>query len=195
MTKPLWNILYLLGRSPWDTGITPPELVEVIEGRQIPLGRALDLGCGTGTNAIYLARHGFQTIGIDIAHLAIIQARYKARRAGIPVKFYAGDALKLGTPKWPVIRVPIDFVLDIGCLHSLAEIHLQSYIDMLLRVVLVGGFYLLYAWGPREWRGHPVGMDPEELKTALRSYFTNIWTRQGEEHGAPSYWYFFQRLS
>jgi SAM-dependent methyltransferase len=195
MMKLLWNILYLSGRSPWDTNITPSELMEVIEGNQIPPGRAIDVGCGTGTNAIYLAQHGFQVTGVDIARLAILQARYKAKRADIPVKFYAGDALKLGTPKWPVVRVPINFILDIGCLHSLAEIHLQSYIDMLLRILSAGGYYMLYSWGPRQWRGHDAGVTPEELRTALGNYFNNIWTRQGEEHGALSYWYFFQRLS
>jgi ubiquinone/menaquinone biosynthesis C-methylase UbiE len=136
MWKPAWNILYLLGKSPWDTGITPPELEELIRGGQIPPGRALDIGCGTGTNAIYLARSGFQTAGVDIASLAIIQAKYKARRAGVPVKFYVGDVLKMGMRGKPAISVPIDFALDIGCLHSLAATQLQSYVAMLQRVCI-----------------------------------------------------------
>ena len=195
MSKPLWNFLYLTGRTRWNTGITPPELVEVIEGGQIPPGRALDIGCGTGTNTIYLAQHGFQAVGVDVAFLAIIQARYKAWRAGIPVKFSTGDILKLGLPDGTALGAPVDFALDIGCLHSLATLHLQSYTDMLQRVLNIGGFFLLYSWGPRELQGRPVGLKPEELKAALSNSFHVIWTRQGGEDGIPAYWYLFQRLS
>ncbi len=195
MSKPQWNLLYLTGRTRWNTGITPPELVEVIEGGQIPPGRALDIGCGTGTNTIYLAKHGFQAVGVDVAFLAIIQARYKAWRLGLPVKFSTGDILKLGLPEYPVLSAPVDFALDIGCLHSMGTMHLQSYTSMLLRVLASGGFYLLYAWWPHELQGRPVGLKPEELKAALGNSFHAIWTRQGEEGGIPAFWYLFQKLS
>jgi cyclopropane fatty-acyl-phospholipid synthase-like methyltransferase len=195
MLGPIWNLLYLLGRSPWDTGITPPELVEVIESEQVAKGYALDIGCGTGTNAIYLAKHGFKTVGIDIAHLAIWRAQCKARRAGLQVKFHTGDVLKLGTPKWRVITSPVDFALDIGCLHALGPTHIQTYAVMLRRVLQVGGYYLLYAWGQREWSGRTVGVAPEDLKTEIGNHFQVMWAREGEEHGLPSYWYFFRRSS
>ena len=195
MWKPAWNILYLLGKSPWDTGVTPPELEKLIRGKQLPPGRALDIGCGTGTNAIYLAQHGFQTVGVDIASLAIVQARYKAQRAGVPVKFYAADVIKVGMRGGPAISAPIDFALDIGCLHSLAATQLQSYVGMLRRVLRVGGFYLLYAWGPRKLHGRPLGLTPDETVAALGNHFQAIWIQHGEEGGAPSHWYFFERLS
>jgi len=193
MTEPFWNLLYLLGRSPWDTGITPPELVEVIGSGQVPRGYALDIGCGTGTNAIYLAQHGFETVGVDIAHLAVWRARCKARQVGAAVAFYVGDILKLGTTTWSVLSSPIDLALDIGCLHSLGSLHLQPYSTMLRRVLQTGGYYLLYAWGQREWSGRTVGVAPEEVIAILKSDFQVIWTRKGEEHGLPSYWYFFKR--
>ncbi len=187
--------MYLLGKSPWDTGVTPPELNEVIQGGQVHPGRALDIGCGTGTNAIYLAQHGFQTMGVDIAALAIIHAKYKARKSGVPVKFYTGDVLKLGKANGPAINVPIDFALDIGCFHSLAATQFKSYIDMLLRILRVGGFYLLYAWGPRKLNGRHLGLMPDEMEDVFGYHFQAIWIRHGEEGGAPSHWYFFKRLS
>jgi ubiquinone/menaquinone biosynthesis C-methylase UbiE len=193
MWKPLWNILYLLGRTRWDTGVTPPELVELIETSQVPPGRALDIGCGTGTNAIYLAQHCFQTTGIDISSLAIRRAQYKAQQAGMPVKFYAGNALRLGLPRGLVLANPFDFVLDIGCFHSQSIQNRQSYVDMLLRVIRKGGFYLLYALGPRKGKGLPVGLIPEEVMSSMGSCFHDIWVRHGDERGAPSSWYFFQR--
>jgi SAM-dependent methyltransferase len=195
MWKQLWNLFYLLGRTPWDTEVTPPELIEVVERGQIPPGRALDIGCGTGTNAIYLAQHSFEAVGVDIAYLAIWRARYKAWREKTPVKFYTGDVLKLGMKRGLIIPVPVDFVLDIGCLHSLIEKQLYSYTEMLWRVLRIGGFYMLYAWGPRELHGRSIGLSPDKIRATLGNSLHNQWIREGEEGGAPSYWYLFERLS
>jgi len=95
----------------------------------------------------------------------------------------------------PAISAPIDFALDIGCLHSLAAIRLQSYVSMLRRVLRVGGFYLLYAWGPRKLNGRHIGLMPDEICAALGNDFHAIWINQGKEGGASSYWYFFERSS
>jgi SAM-dependent methyltransferase len=195
MRRLFWNLHYLLGTPPWDTGITPPEVVELVEGGEIPPGRALDIGCGTGTNAIYLARHGFEVVGVDVAWLAIRRARRKARRAGVAVTFYTGDILKLGTPDGPPIGGPFDFALDIGCLHSLASSERPTYAAMLHRVLRGGGRYLLYAWGPRQMGGRPMGLTPEETQALLGSDFRARWIRSGEERGSPAYWYFFERVT
>ena len=127
MRNRLWDLLYLLGRTPWDTRITPPELIEVIEGKQIPPGNALDIGCGTGTNTMYLSQHGFETMGVDISILAVMIARYRAWRAGTTVNYYAIDVLELGKRGKPAIAAPFDFILDIGCLNSLATNYLDTY--------------------------------------------------------------------
>jgi len=195
MWKRLWDLHYLLGRTPWDTEVTPPELIEVVETRQITPGHALDIGCGTGTNAIYLAQHGFEAIGVDIAYLAIWRARYKAWRQDIPVKFHRGNILKLGLKNAPVIPVSFDFVLDIGCLHALKEGQLYPYAEMLRRVLRIGGFYMLYAWGQRELHGRSVGLSPGKISAILGNSFHTQWVREGEEGGAPSYWYLFSRVS
>ena len=76
-----WDVMYLFKKTPWDTGITPPEIVAVIESGKVPIGRALDLGCGTGTNAIYLAQHGFTVTAIDVSRRAIALAKRKTRSA------------------------------------------------------------------------------------------------------------------
>ena len=73
MRRAFFSLWYLFSKPPWDTGIPAPELVRAIANR--PPGRALDLGCGTGTNVRYLAEHGWQATGLDFAPSAIAQAR------------------------------------------------------------------------------------------------------------------------
>src|SRR5262249_26769783 len=79
MPHPSWNDSYASGEPlPWDTGMPDPMLVEMIESCAIAPGRALEVGCGTGTNAIYLAQHGFEVTGVDISPLAVENARAKS---------------------------------------------------------------------------------------------------------------------
>jgi len=93
MLQRLFFNLWYYFNPPWDTGITPPEVVEAIEGPEaLRPGRALDLGCGTGTNSLYLARHGWNVVGVDLAVRAIRQARRKAEEeAGLTVEFHTAD--------------------------------------------------------------------------------------------------------
>ena len=193
MTGIWWNLFYLFGRPRWDTGITPPELVELVEGGLVPPGRALDIGCGTGTNAIYLAQHGFEVVGTDVAWLAIRKARRKARAAGVPVTFRVGEAVKLRTPAAPAAGGLFDLAVDIGCFHAIQSQHRVAYADMLRRVLREGGYYLLYAWGPRKLLGRAAGLSRQETETLLAGDFERCWIRAGEEAGNPSYWYLFKR--
>jgi SAM-dependent methyltransferase len=188
-----WNLFYLFGRPRWDTGITPPELVELIEGGRVQPGRALDIGCGTGTNAVYLAQHGFEVVGTDVAWLAIRKAQRKARDAGVSATFHVGEAVKLGTAAGPPLKRLFELAVDIGCFHSLQSAQREAYASMLRRVLRQGGHYLLYAWGPRKLAGRDVGLTPEDTEALLAGDFELCWTRAGEEAGSPSYWYLFKR--
>jgi SAM-dependent methyltransferase len=188
-----WNLFYLFGTPRWDTGITPPELVELVESGQVPPGRALDIGCGTGTNAVFLAHHGFEVVGTDVAWLAIRKARRKARDAGVPATFHVGEAIKLGSRTGPLLGGAFDLAVDIGCFHSIQSGDRPAYASMLLRVLRQGGYYLLYAWGPRKLAGRDVGLNPDDTERLLAEGFELCWTRAGEEAGSPSYWYLFRR--
>jgi SAM-dependent methyltransferase len=190
-----WNLRYLLGHPRWDTGVTPPEVVGLIEGGRIATGRALDIGCGTGTNVIYLAQHGFDAVGVDLALLAIRRARRKARQAGVSARFYAGDLLGIGTPKGPSVGGPFALALDVGCLHSLAASDRPAYAAMLRRALQVGGSFVLYAWGPREHGERSVGLLPEETVAVLGDSFVLRWTQQGQDRAGASHWYWFEHRS
>ena len=105
-----WNETYASGGPlPWDTGMPDPVLVEIIESGAIAAGRALEIGCGTGTNAIFLAQHGFNVLGIDISEIAVERARAKAHGT---CRFEAVDFLAA-----PPIGGPFEFVFDRGCFH------------------------------------------------------------------------------
>ncbi|MGD9369657.1 MAG: class I SAM-dependent methyltransferase, partial [Desulfobacteraceae bacterium] len=119
-----WHFEYRYWRrkTPWDTQITPPEVMEYIRGTQP--GRALDLGCGTGTNAIELTRHGWQTVGVDFSPKAIVSARKKAAGNNLKIDFHVGDVTNLN-----FLKGPFDYVLDIGCFFTLKREQQIRYVS------------------------------------------------------------------
>ena len=108
----LYRLRYL-SRPPWDTGIPAPELLRALA--ELPPGRALDLGCGTGTNVRCLAEHGWQATGIDFVPRAIRQARRKL--GGLSATLLVADVTCLAELPLPG---PYDLALDMGCFHGLA---------------------------------------------------------------------------
>ena len=80
-------------RPPWDLGRVDANLVELVENRPVGNCRALDIGCGTGDNSIWLARRGFEVTGLDISALAVKKANEKALEAGIECLFLVADFL------------------------------------------------------------------------------------------------------
>src|SRR6186997_2421015 len=108
-----WNDRYREGNLPWDTGRTSSELQAVVSHNKIRPCRALELGCGTGTNSVWLAQQGFDVTGIDVAPLAVERANQRARTAGVSAKFMAGDILHLPDP-----HRPFSFFIDRGCYHA-----------------------------------------------------------------------------
>ena len=183
----LFWLAYLRGRMPWDTNITPPELVRAIRPGALPPGRALDLGCGTGTNVIYLARHGWEAVGVDFVGKATRQARRKAQAAGVTAHFYTGDVTRL--EKTPALNGDFDLVLDIGCLHSLAPEGQTRYAAGLVNRLHPNGTYLLYAWGPRSFHGHNVGISQAQIEALFAPHLRVAQVEQGKDGGAPSAWY------
>jgi SAM-dependent methyltransferase len=170
----LWYWLPL--RPPWDTGVTPPELERFVESH--PPGRALDLGCGTGTNVVYLAKHGWDAVGVDFVGRAVAKARRRARVARVACTFVVGDVTRLG------VAGPFDLALDLGCLHSISVGGRAGYAAGLARVVRPGGTFLLYAFAPG---GPALGITAEDVRAKFADAFDVMAVEQGK--GRPSAWY------
>jgi 2-polyprenyl-3-methyl-5-hydroxy-6-metoxy-1,4-benzoquinol methylase len=178
--------LYLRGRTPWDTNVTPPEVMEFIASH--PPGKALDLGCGTGTNAITLARHGWQVTAIDFVGQAIRRARIKAAAAGLRIDFKRASVTE------PIdLAGPYDYALDIGCLFGLTPDERVKYLAHLVPLLRKGAWYMLYAWMPRQWKGRAVGLTIEQVEELLQSDFAIERIAVGEEKGFASAWYWYLR--
>ena len=117
LEKKEWEERYETGDLPWDTGRVDNNLVEALERHDIRPCRVLELGCGTGSNALWLARRGFDVTGIDISERAIDLARQAAEHAGMAVTFATGDVLNDSLPQGP-----FGLAFDRGCFHSVGEL-------------------------------------------------------------------------
>lgn len=185
---------YQSGSVPWDQPDPPPEVLAF--GPTLPVGRALDLGCGLGRAALYLARLGWQVDGVDFIPQAVAEATTRARQAGLhKVRFHLGLVTRLD-----FLAGPYDFALDIGYAHSFTTEELRAYHGELLRLLKPGGYYLLFA--------HLSETPPEPEarhwldEADLHQIFAEEFRRERAEYGqtqvgnlAPwrSAWFWFKR--
>jgi len=116
MPHPDWEKSYRAGDTPWDTGEPDEHLVAFVRSGFSARGRALDVGCGTGTNAIWLAQQGFSVLGVDFSPTAIESAREKASGTSPDCRFEQLDFLAGEVPGGP-----FELVFDRGCLHVFDE--------------------------------------------------------------------------
>ncbi|MFK4117006.1 class I SAM-dependent methyltransferase [Streptomyces longwoodensis] len=115
-------------------------LVSALDRGLVPArGRALDLGCGPGRNALYLASRGFAVDAVDLSAAAVSWARERAAGTGADVRFLCGDAFALESE----LPGPYDLVHDSGCFHHLPPHRRISYLALLERTLAPGGHFTL----------------------------------------------------
>jgi SAM-dependent methyltransferase len=140
----IYRLIYLLRLRIWERRKPPVELVAVVEGAAaLPAGRALDLGCGSGTDSIYLARHGWTVTGVDIVPEAVVLARRNAAAAGVSVRFLEGDATRLQDLG---LGAPFDLLVDFGCFHTLPADQRPAYVRGVSALAASGATFLLYGF-------------------------------------------------
>ena len=129
---------------PWHRE-QPPALLERAVAERTRRGRALDLGCGQGINAVYLAQQCFSVAAVDFVPAAVAAARTRAEQAGVEVDLHEGDVVEYQAPS------AFDVVLDSGCLHHLPSGKVGAYRKRLDQWLAPGGDYVLvhFAHRPR----------------------------------------------
>ena len=177
--------LMYLGDPPWDTGISPPELMIFIESHEP--GRALDVGCGTGTNVITLAKHGWQVVGVDFVQRAVQAARRKIKRAGVDAEVQVADATKLAG-----IEGSFDLILDIGCSHVLKGEKQHAYLENLQRLLAHKGTYLAYAHKPTQPEEEH-GLSEADIERYAAVLHLVHREDSSEKSGRPSVWLWFEQ--
>ncbi|MBK8901493.1 MAG: class I SAM-dependent methyltransferase [Anaerolineaceae bacterium] len=185
---------YTSGKIPWDDALPPPEVQALVAS--LPPGRALDLGCGYGRTAIYLAQHGWQVDGVDFVPQAIDEANRRAEAAGVAeqVCFHEGSVADLH-----FVLGPYDLAIDVGCMHSLSAPLQAAYRDELLRLLRPGAPYLLFARlsnSEEETTDGPRGIDELALR-ALFAPFTlqksELGLTEGVNYSWRSGWFWYRR--
>ena len=140
-----WNQRYIDESTPWDSGEPSKELTRALDQKLIEPCRVLELGCGTGTNAIFLARAGFSVTAVDLSEEALRQARSKAEAAGVDIEFIQADVTAL-----PDLGEAFPFVFDRGTYHVVRELNLAGFIETISKVVAPGGIYLVMTGNANE---------------------------------------------
>lgn len=136
-----WDQAYSRGehRQHWEPQRVPRELIEALRTGLVSEGqRALDIGCGSGVEAVFLAVEGVTVVGVDSSPVALEIARLRAERAGVTVDWRCGFVERL-----PLADNSIDFALDRGCFHALDRRRRRLYAKQLSRALCPGGALLL----------------------------------------------------
>ncbi len=155
------------GVPPWDIGRPQPEFVKIAEKGEIR-GSVLDVGCGTGENAVFLAGLGREVWGIDAAPRAIEKAKAKAKQRNVKVNFLVWDALELGH-----LGRKFDSIIDCGLFHVFSDDERHTFARSLTDVLKPRGTYYMLCFSdnePKDWGG-PRRVTQEEI----RETFQNRW--------------------
>jgi len=169
-----WDAVYRNGQPRWDTGRPSGELVRAVEKGTIRPCRALELGCGTGTNAVYLAGREFDVAAIDLSPTALTLAEKKAGDAGVPVGWLLADLLA------PPKLEPFDFIFDRGCYHGVRKTDAAGYVDSLRRLSKPGTHVLILAGRADEPDAHsgPPRVTKEEIRADFSKHFEIVELRE-----------------
>jgi methyl halide transferase len=169
-----WENRYVTGDIPWETGHRSTELKRVIAEDKIQPCSAIDLGCGTGANAVFLAELGFDVTAIDLSPTAVDRGRQRKATAGVRVRFLIGDVLDPPED----IGGPYGFFFDRGCYHIVRSIDVGRYLNTLTRITAPGSLGLVLTGNAKEPRIGPPVVSEEEIRAELGSVFEIVRLRE-----------------
>ena len=168
----MYELIYRYSSNsiPWETG--PREaLVSLVESGRVKPCRAIDLGCGTATNVLYLAQNGFDVTGVDFIPAAIKIGRVKARQAGVRANLVVDDLTNLQH-----INGIFDLLVDYGTMDDLSPSHRDLYMKNVLPLTHPGSLFLFVCgeWPSRWWERlflNNAALEPGEVEDRFGDYF------------------------
>jgi SAM-dependent methyltransferase len=172
-----WDEHYRSGHTPWDSGRPSAELQQLLAEFPIPRGRAIELGCGTGTNALWLASQGFEVTAVDGSELALAEARRKSAAAGpvaAHVQWIQADVQNFGRDV-----TPVEFLFDRGCYHCCRQVDLAGYLATHEHVTRPGSWALVLTGNPNSgMEGGPPKVTAAELTREFEPLYRIIRLRE-----------------
>jgi cyclopropane fatty-acyl-phospholipid synthase-like methyltransferase len=194
-----YSILYRLGITPWEHDEAPEQLKNLTEGWGMRVGRALDIGCGTGGDAVYLAEQGWAVTAVDGVAQALSKAGARTRSAGVEVNWVQGDVCRLEELG---IGEGFDLMLDRGCFHDFTDDQRDRYARAVRAVASPAAVLLMFAFQPRRRGMGPRGVTGEELMRHLGQEWELLSSTPDTEVRLPRWlgdirptWYRLQRRS
>jgi SAM-dependent methyltransferase len=192
----LFKTFYRLGFVPWDGHPLPTSLKDLVEGENaLAPATALDIGCGTGDNSIYLAKHGWQVTGVDFVAKAVDKARAKASANKLDIKFALADATRLSSEG---VGTNFNLIVDNGCLHGMSAEDREAYVREVTAVAAPSGRLLLVEFVPGGSFGVP-GIDPAEVERRFAADWMTLssGSEPAMDHNGkdPGRFYVFARAS
>lgn len=195
-----WEDHYASGHTPWDTQITPPEVKEFwASGRLPPAGLALDVGCGPGTNVLYLAQLGLFALGFDIAVQAIEMGRRRILERA-PELAARAQLVPADVTALPLGGCGAAYILDLGCSHGLPPPLRGAFAQGIIANLRPGGYYHLYAFdhvlrADAEGEERYMGMGNNEVVERFTPHLEVVEITRADPDRHPCRWYLLRRTT
>jgi methyl halide transferase len=168
-----WDVAYREGTPPWDAGRPHAELARVLDEYRLKPETVLEIGCGTGADAVVLAKRRYEVTAIDCSPIAIERARLRAEQHDAVLRFVLEDIFTFARSSGQ-----FDFVYDSGLYHIIRQTNLERYLDMLWRVTRPGSYYLCLIGAPGEAvEDGPPQVTEDEIHSELCRLFEQVHLR------------------
>lgn len=192
------GFLYRIGKTPWERHPLARQLRRLVEGPDaLPPGKALDLGCGSGRDAVYLANHGWDVTGVDATAIALDRARSRAEEAGITASWVLGDVTRLDRLG---LQQGFSLVLDVGTYHGLSMRQRQQCSEGVTNLAAPDATLLLLAFAPSFRGPGPRGLSREDVEEEWAPHWKLAESGLAESDALPtamrnavSVWYRLER--
>lgn len=182
---PPYKLMYRLGIAPWEWRDVPETWQPILGGQgALEPGRALDVGCGTGRDAIYLTKQGWRVTGVDFAEDALAKARQHAADEGVQVEWIQGDVGRLDQLG---LEPGFTLLYDFGCIQGLPDAARQGAANGLTRLAAPGASLLMFAFKAGRHILLPRGMAQEDVVALLGSGWDLAQTVSVKDHRMPGF--------